>query len=102
MAVSRHLPPDTQWISPKGGLYLWLRLPESGPTAAELYINAVEAGVAYAMGTVFFPNSDGSYHLRINFGAHKPQDIEEGLRRLGRAWRELQQQYVNMERTPLL
>ncbi|MBE0691089.1 MAG: PLP-dependent aminotransferase family protein [Anaerolineae bacterium] len=102
MAADRHLPKGTTWNIPSGGLYLWVRLPEDGPSAAELYISAVEAGVAYAIGSVFYPDGDGNYHMRINFGAHKPQDIEEGFRRLGKAWREIAQHYAEMEKAHLL
>ncbi|MCC6615182.1 MAG: PLP-dependent aminotransferase family protein [Anaerolineae bacterium] len=102
MAASRHLPKGTTWNIPSGGLYLWIKLPEDGPSAAELYLSAVENGVAYAIGSVFYPDGDGKYHLRINFGAHKPQDIEEGFRRLGKAWREIAQHYAGMEKAHLL
>ncbi|MCL4248390.1 MAG: PLP-dependent aminotransferase family protein [Anaerolineae bacterium] len=102
VAAKRHLPKGTTWNIPSGGLYLWIKLPEDGPSAAELYISAVEAGVAYAIGSVFYPDGEGNYHLRMNFGAHKPQDIEEGFRRLGNAWRDLAQDYAGMEKAHLL
>jgi GntR family transcriptional regulator/MocR family aminotransferase len=101
-AASRHLPPGSRWSIPQGGLYLWVELPKTGPTAAELFIGAIQSGVAYAIGNVFFTNNAGSYHMRINYGFHRPQEIEEGMRRLGRAWRELAADYAEMEKTPLL
>lgn len=101
-AASKCLPPGSRWNIPQGGLYLWVELPKSGPTAAELYISAIQMGVAYAIGNVFYTNSCGSYRLRINYAAQKPADIEEGIRRLGRAWRELAYDYADMEKTPLL
>lgn len=101
-AATQYMPREASWNVPEGGLYLWIKLPEDGPTAAELYVGAVQAGVAYAIGTVFFPNGNGSYYMRINFGAHKLQDIEEGFRRLGRAYRELAHHYAEMEKAPLL
>jgi GntR family transcriptional regulator/MocR family aminotransferase len=101
-AASKYLPPGSRWNVPQGGLYLWVELPKSGPTSAELYISAIQMGVAYAIGNVFYTNSCGSNRLRINFAAQKPADIEEGFRRLGRAWRELAYDYADMEKTPLL
>lgn len=101
-AAAKHLPPGARWNRPQGGLYLWVELPKTGPTAAELYISAIQTGVAYAIGNVFYTSGCGSYRLRINYAAQKPADIEEGFRRLGRAWRELACDYAEMEKAPLL
>ncbi len=101
-AASRHLPPGSHWNVPQGGLYLWVELPKSGPTSAELYISAIQMGVAYSIGNVFYTNGSGTYQMRINFAAQKPTDIEEGFKRLGRAWRELACDYADIEKSPLL
>ncbi len=101
-AAERYFPPGTRWNRPQGGLYLWAELPKTGPTAAELYISAIETGVAYAIGNVFYTNNCGSYKIRLNYGAHKPSDIEDGFKRLGRAWRELAADYHQWEKSPLL
>jgi DNA-binding transcriptional MocR family regulator len=101
-AAERYLPPGTRWYKPNGGLYLWVELPQTGPTAAELFVNALQAGVAYAIGNVFHTDGSGSYKLRINFALQEPDQIEAGFRRLGRAWRELACDYDTMDKTPLL
>ncbi len=101
-AAVKYLPPGSTWNTPQGGLYLWVQLPKTGPTAAELYVSAVQSGVAYAIGSVFHTNNGGSHRLRINYGVHRPADIEEGFRRLGRAWRELACDYDELEKSPLL
>ncbi|MBI1259805.1 MAG: aminotransferase class I/II-fold pyridoxal phosphate-dependent enzyme [Chloroflexi bacterium] len=101
-AASRHLPPGSRWNVPQGGLFLWVELPKSGPTAAELYISAIQMGVAYGIGNMYFTNGSGSYNMRINFTAQKATEIEEGFRRLGKAWRELACDYADMEKSPLM
>lgn len=101
-AAKRYFPPGTRWNLPTGGLYIWVELPKTGPTAAELYVSAIQMGVAYAIGNVFYTDGCGSYRLRINFGTHKPAEIEEGFKRLGRAWRELVCDYADIEKAPLL
>ncbi len=101
-AAVQHLPPGTKWNIPQGGLYLWAQLPKTGPTAAELYITAVQTGAAYAIGTVFYTNGCGSHRIRLNYGAQRPAEIEEGFKRLGRAWRELACDYAAIEKSPLL
>ena len=86
---------------PSGGLYLWVQLPKNGPTAAELYVTAVQMGVTYAIGSIFHTNSCGAYHLRLNYGSLSPADIEQGFRRLGRAWREVASDYAEIEKMPV-
>jgi DNA-binding transcriptional MocR family regulator len=99
-AAEAYLPEGSQWKVPTGGLFLWVELPEDGPTATELYVTAIQNGVAYAMGNLFHPNGDGDHCIRLNFGAHPPEKIHEGFRRLGKAWQEYRENTA--ERRPLL
>lgn len=101
-AAEEHLPPGSRWNVPHGGLYMWAKLPESGPTAAELFIAAVQNNVAFAIGNIFYLGGGGTYHMRINYGLQAPELIEEGFRRLGQAWRTLACDYDEVEKTPVL
>ena len=101
-AARRYLPPGTRWNTPQGGMYLWAMLPKTGPNAAELYISAVQAGVAYAIGNVFYTNGCGSYRIRLNYGTQRPEQIVEGFKRLGRAWRELACDYADIDKSMLM
>lgn len=87
-ALTVHLP-GARWQEPRGGLYLWLELPADGPSATELYVHAVQAGVAFAPGPLFYLDGRGAHHLRLNMVAHPPEIATEGAARLGGAWREL-------------
>ncbi len=88
-AARRYLPRDAHWSEPPGGVYLWLELPHDGPTAAELYVCAIQYGVAFAIGSMFHTDGSGAYFIRINFAAQPPDQIKEGMRRLGAAWHAL-------------
>lgn len=99
-AAQRYFPLESKWKVPKGGLYMWVELPESGPTAAELYMSAIEHGVAYALGTLFHMNGGGARHIRINFGSYPEDKIHEGFRRLGAAWEDFQMNHI--KRRPIL
>ena len=102
-AARRYLPPGARWEEPTGGLYLWVQLPDDGPTAAELYVTAVQHGVAYAIGTLFHTDGGGNRHIRLNFATQPPARIEEGFRRLGEAWKAWQASYgPAVRRTPIL
>lgn len=101
-AAKKYMPPGTTWLAPEGGLHLWMRLPRNGPSAAELYITAIQHGVGYAIGSVYYPYHSDNFTMRLNFGAHPPREIEEGFKRLGAAWSELTNKYADIERSPLL
>jgi len=102
-AARRYLPSGAQWDEPTGGLYLWIQLPEDGPTAAELYVTAIQHGVSYAIGTLFHTDGGGNRHIRLNFATYPPARIQEGLKRLGEAWNAWQEMYGSAtRRTPIL
>lgn len=45
---------------------------------------AAEEGVDYAPGSRFFADRfEGEGYLRLNFATQTPEDIEQGMRRLG-------------------
>lgn len=101
-AAEEHLPPGTRWNVPQGGLYMWAKLPETGPTSAELFIAAVQNSVAFAIGNIFYLSGGGAFNMRLNYGLQSPEYIEEGFRRLGRAWRNLACDYDEIEKIPVL
>jgi DNA-binding transcriptional MocR family regulator len=88
-AARRFLPEGARWSEPPGGVYLWIELPHDGPTAAELYVSAIQHGVAFAIGATFHTDGNGPYFIRINFAAQPPDQIREGMRRLASAWRSV-------------
>ncbi len=88
-AIERHLPPDVSFDPPKGGLFIWLRLPES-MSADELLPVACREGVSFAPGNFFFTDGvSGKEWMRLNFASQPVEDIEEGIRRLGMAIRRM-------------
>lgn len=74
-------PPGVTWTRPKGGLFLWVSLPE-GMDTTELLRRAVELKVAFVPGTSFYPHGGGENTMRINFSNATPEQIEEGVKRL--------------------
>jgi DNA-binding transcriptional MocR family regulator len=82
-AIDRYLPTDVSFDVPKGGLFLWLRLPEN-LSSDELLPLACKEGVSFAPGNGFFTDGvNGKEWLRLNFSAQPVEDIEEGIKRLG-------------------
>ncbi|MBQ0866510.1 PLP-dependent aminotransferase family protein [Streptomyces sp. A73] len=76
------LPQGSTWNHPQGGMFVWARLPE-GYDATELLREAVAADVAYVPGAPFFAGPPDPSSLRLSFTTHTPEEIREGLRRLG-------------------
>jgi GntR family transcriptional regulator/MocR family aminotransferase len=84
-AIERHLPAGSSVEPPQGGLFLWVHLPDSLSTD-ELLPLACEEGVAFAPGNNFFPEGTaGQDWMRLNFAAQSEEEIEQGIRRLGKA-----------------
>jgi DNA-binding transcriptional MocR family regulator len=89
MAIQRYLPAGVHFDTPQGGLFIWLQLPP-GVSSEELLPLAWEEGVDFAPGNPFFPEGvQGSNWLRLNFVAQTPNQIQEGMKRLGKAIKRL-------------
>jgi 2-aminoadipate transaminase len=82
-AMERYFPEGCTWTQPQGGLFLWARMPEWIDTEA-LLEEAVEAKVAFVPGFAFYTNLlQGRNTMRLNFSNAQPEQIDEGIRRLG-------------------
>jgi len=73
------------WNDPQGGFYFWLRLP-SRIDAKRLLDVALEEGVAFVPGSAFAIEHDHRSALRFSVSAPTPDRIDEGVRRLRRAY----------------
>jgi GntR family transcriptional regulator/MocR family aminotransferase len=90
LAINRYLPASVSFDPPQGGLHLWLRLPED-LSSDELLPLACQEGVAFASGSTFFPEGFGEQGwMRLNFVASSVEEIDEGIKRLGKAIKRLQ------------
>jgi 2-aminoadipate transaminase len=85
-ALGRHLP-DARFVTPQGGYFLWVDLPEGSDVAA-LEQGAAERGVVFVKGTDFLIEG-GQSSLRLAYSAVPPDQIEEGIARMAEAYREL-------------
>jgi GntR family transcriptional regulator/MocR family aminotransferase len=82
-AVHHYLPANVLFDTPQGGLFLWVRLPNK-MCADDLLPLARIGGVDFVPGSRFFPDTNqGQDWVRLNFVLHSPDEIEEGIKRLG-------------------
>jgi len=81
-AMDRSFPSEVDWTHPEGGLFLWATLPEDLDASAVLQ-DALQQKVAFVPGAPFHPCGGGQNTLRINFSNASPEQIQEGIARLG-------------------
>jgi len=82
-ALEKYMPDGVEWTHPKGGLFLWVTLPEKIDSNV-VFKSAVEAKVAFVPGESFHPLGGGENTMRLNFSNSKPEMIEEGIKRLAK------------------
>ena len=82
-ALRKYMPEGVKWTEPKGGLFLWVTMPE-GMDSGAIFKTAVEAKVAFVPGGSFHPLGGGENTMRLNFSYSKPEIIVEGIKRLAK------------------
>ncbi|ATW26768.1 PLP-dependent aminotransferase family protein [Candidatus Formimonas warabiya] len=87
-ALSKYAPADLIWNRPRGGYYIWCKLPP-GISAAKLISKAAERKVVFVPGSPFFSSGQGDDFLRLNFTFAPRKDVDEGVQRLCEAMKEL-------------
>lgn len=89
--------PGVEWVTPDGGLYVWMTLPPTVPTGftQPLFKEAVRRGVMYVPGELCYPTSPqwkplpatARSQMRLSFGVESPAQIRLGMSRLADAIR---------------
>lgn len=82
---------DWHVTEPRGGLFVWARLPHG--SATELAVRGAENGVAVLPGPATSPVGRFDDHVRISF-VREPDTLAEGISRLARAWRDIRDRYA--------
>jgi DNA-binding transcriptional MocR family regulator len=79
-AIATHLPTCSVPRAPRGGLHVWLRLPD-GASDLDVAVRAARAGVIVSAGQLWFPAEPTAAFLRLSF-VGKPADLAQGVRAL--------------------
>ncbi len=80
-SLEEYFPHGCRWTHPRGGMFLWVELPEYINTV-EMFQEAIEKKVAYVTGKSFFVDGNGLNTMRLNFTNAGDDDIREGIKRL--------------------
>ena len=86
-ALRRHMPEGVTWNVPRGGMFLWLRLPE-GLDSTHMLPLAVQHGVAYVPGAAFYENNADVRTMRLSFVTASAEEIDRGIAQLARTVNE--------------
>jgi DNA-binding transcriptional MocR family regulator len=87
-ALDRHLAPDATWTVPAGGNHIWVTLRDPIDERA-LYIEALRAGTTFLPGGAVMAEKSSRTSMRLSFGLVEPELLDEGVRRLAIALREV-------------
>lgn len=83
LLVSKNLP-GVQWDKPKGGMFIWVTLPEKVDAEA-LLACAVKEGVAFVPGATFYAIEPQRNKLRLNYTHTNLEDMVVGVERFVKA-----------------
>jgi DNA-binding transcriptional MocR family regulator len=87
-ALERHLPGEYRVDVPAGGHHLWVILTRPVDERA-LYSEAARQGMTFTPGGAVTPERRSQTAMRLSFSLLDPPELDEGVRRLARALREV-------------
>jgi DNA-binding transcriptional MocR family regulator len=87
-ALERHLGYDATWVVPEGGNHIWVTLRDPVDERA-LYVEALRAGTTFLPGGAVTVEKSSRTSMRLSFGLVEPALLDEGVRRLAVALREV-------------
>jgi 2-aminoadipate transaminase len=82
-AMKEYFPDDHTCHKPLGGMFAWVTLP-NGIDTETMFLDAIKAKVAYVHGKAFHVDGGGGRSMRLNFSYSTNEQLEEGMKRLGR------------------
>jgi 2-aminoadipate transaminase len=93
-AMAEHFPANVEIWEAGGGLYFWARLPKgvSAGVDSKIFQAALKSDVLYVPGELCYADDPWrrkpANEMRISFGSASPENIREGIQRLGKVLRK--------------
>jgi 2-aminoadipate transaminase len=88
-ALEKHFPDGIEWLPPRGGMYVWAKLPGAVKSGLQsrLFKAALAQDVLYVPGELCYADdltrSKPDTEMRISFGGATVADMRQGIARLG-------------------
>ena len=83
-SLKNYMPKEITWNEPKGGFYIWLKLPEY-VNSTDIFKESVKKGVVFVTGRTFDPSSKKDDRIRLSFSNMPKDTIEKGVQILSEA-----------------
>ena len=99
-ALEKHLAGEYEAASPAGGHHVWVTLKRPAEERT-LYAEAVRHGMSFTPGGAVTAERHQRTSLRLSFSLLEPDELEEGVRRLARALREVRRRDRTRVAAPL-
>ncbi len=77
-----HAPQGVSWTRPKGGMFVWVDLPEARTPLRCCSVPSPPKQVAFVPGAAFFASEPKRNTLHLSFSLSDPATIDEGVGRL--------------------
>ena len=99
-ALERHLAGEVDAAVPRGGHHVWVTL-RRPVEERDLYTEAVRHGVSFTPGGAVMAERRPRTSLRLSFSLVEPEELDEGVKRLARALREVRRRDRTAVAAPL-
>jgi 2-aminoadipate transaminase len=99
-ALERHLAGEYRADPPRGGHHVWVTLTRPLDERA-LYSEAARHGVSFTPGGAITAERRSQTAFRLSFSLLEPEELDEGVRRLARAIREVRRRTRRAVATPM-
>ena len=81
-AIRKYFPDEITWVEPRGGFYIWLKLPPAIDIMSVLK-TSIEQGAVFVIGKTFDPEGTDNSHFRLSYSNTPEDKIERGIQILG-------------------
>lgn len=81
-ALARHMPEGVSWVSPQGGMFVWLTLPSEMDASLMQQVAFEQAKIIFVPGHAFHADGSGANTLRLSYSIAGTTEIAEGIQRL--------------------
>ncbi|MBN2519881.1 MAG: PLP-dependent aminotransferase family protein [Bacteroidales bacterium] len=87
-ALNENLPDEVTFTEPRGGFYIWLRLPEH-IDSTEILKKAIDKGTVFVTGKTFDPHGKINYYIRLSYCNTPVEKIKKGIPVVANAIKEV-------------
>jgi len=99
-SLERHLAGEYRAARPAGGHHVWVTL-ERPLDERDLYSEAARHGVTFTPGAVLTVERQAQTSFRLSFALLEPGELDEGVKRLARAIREVRRRHRHAATMPV-